>query len=37
MARGFQSLGIPAYASAEDAITALAAQCRYQEYRQRAG
>ena len=34
MSRGFQSLGIPVYTSAEDAVAALAAQCRYQEYRQ---
>jgi acyl-CoA synthetase (NDP forming) len=32
MCRGFQALGIPVYASAEDAIVALAAQYRYQEY-----
>ncbi|OGO24163.1 MAG: hypothetical protein A2144_14670 [Chloroflexi bacterium RBG_16_50_9] len=37
MCQGFQSLGIPAYASAEDAIAALAAQCRYQEYRHSSG
>ena len=34
--QGFQSLGIPAYASAEDAIVALAAQYRYQQYRRSA-
>jgi len=33
MRRGFQTLGIPSYTSAEDAIGALAAQYRYQEYR----
>jgi acyl-CoA synthetase (NDP forming) len=32
MCRGFQALGIPVYTSAEDAIAALAAQYRYQEY-----
>jgi acyl-CoA synthetase (NDP forming) len=37
MSRGFQALGIPAYASAEDAIAVLAAQYRYQEYRNSAG
>jgi acyl-CoA synthetase (NDP forming) len=34
MSRGFQSQGIPAYTSAETAIAVLAAQYRYQEYRQ---
>jgi acyl-CoA synthetase (NDP forming) len=33
MCQGFQSLGIPAYSSAEDAIVSLAAQYRYQQYR----
>lgn len=33
MCQGFQSLGIPTYTSAEDAIVALAAQYRYQQYR----
>jgi acyl-CoA synthetase (NDP forming) len=33
MCQGFQSLGIPNYTSAEDAIVSLAAQYRYQEYR----
>ncbi len=33
MCQGFQSLGIPNYASAEDAIAALAAQYQYQQYR----
>lgn len=36
MCPGFQSLGIPAYTSAEDAIIALAAQYRYQQYRRSA-
>ena len=33
MCQGFQALGIPTYTSAEDAIAALAAQYRYQQYR----
>jgi len=33
MRQGFQSLGIPAYSNAGDAIAALAAQYRYQQYR----
>jgi acyl-CoA synthetase (NDP forming) len=33
MCQGFQSLGIPSYTSAEDAIVALAAQYHYQRYR----
>ncbi len=37
MCQGFQSLGIPTYTSAEDAIVALAAQYRYQEYRHSVG
>jgi acyl-CoA synthetase (NDP forming) len=37
MCQGFQSLGIPNYTSAEDAIVALAAQYRYQQYRRGAG
>jgi len=36
MCLGFQSLGIPAYPSAENAVNVLAAQYRYQEYRQSA-
>lgn len=36
MCLGFQSLGIPSYTSAEDAIVALAAQYRYQQYRRSA-
>jgi acetyltransferase len=32
---GFQALGIPHYASPEDAITALAAMWKYQEYQRR--
>ena len=36
MCQGFHSLGIPTYASAEDAIVALAAQYSYQEYRRSA-
>jgi acyl-CoA synthetase (NDP forming) len=36
MCQGFQSLGIPSYTSAEDAIISLAAQYRYQEYRRSA-
>lgn len=32
MRQGFQGLGIPCYASDEDAITSLAALCRYQQY-----
>ena len=36
MSAGFQAIGIPNYPGVEDAILALAAQCRYQEYRRRA-
>ncbi len=36
MCRGFQASGIPSYTSDEDAIFALAAQYRYQQYRQSA-
>jgi acyl-CoA synthetase (NDP forming) len=36
MCQGFQALGIPSYASDEDAIAALAAQYRYQQYQRSA-
>jgi len=32
MCRGFQKIGIPSYTSDENAITSLAALCRYQQY-----
>lgn len=37
MFRGFQAIGIPAYASDEEAIASLAAVYRYRQYRERTG